>query len=459
MWDVMAEENLATEQNASKCEVFHRSSDRCHLISCEAIAAATGRVPFYLLSFTAGKVFTPNALEERHIHHVLTGYVIRRDISNFVGKGKAAFLKLPLSPKLLDYIEVLPTGRMVIALKPGQEASGQAQHLLKTLHHLNMRFAINLDDLVTTQWIDCLNAFNFVFIDMSDGYFTENLVLYNQLKKQCPWLKLIVTGIKNPSHMTQAFAVGADYIIGNYQSPKLRSAVRKVATSNPQLLMMVQGLFSDVPDVEVVAYLAGFYPTIIKDFYAGLKYLGIRREITRKINNVQEALEVYGPELVGCMLGVGVVHVIYESFEVSEPNGYHENQAYLPFRNSIIRAFFLYYCSKKAERDYKEQTICFLIGLFSLWTEIAKFEGLPVAEKNAYFDESTEYGKWNVSLLKAARGFEFQDLASIAEATFDTTLSLGTLLKVYEKAIMRAEDVLGLILNPKASTTGTVGLA
>ena len=95
------------------------------------------------------------------------------------------------------------------------------------------------------------------------------------------------------------------------------------------------------------------------------------------------------------------------------------------------------------------QSLSFVTGLFSLLREQSRLNGIPAAEDERLYGGQSEESAWNLQLLTAMEGFELPRLTLVAEASFDTGQPLGGLVKCYEKALMRGDDVYALLLRQR----------
>lgn len=435
---------------------FRRSKDRCHLISCVPVIDISGQCNLYSLGFTSGRLFMPDALRERHIHHVLTGYMIRRDVSLFVGSGNSAMLRLPLANSLLEYLDRIPAGRLVIYLQKGEEPTVSSQHLLRTLNHLNVRFAIDIDELLTTAWRYCTNCISYVVLNIQDEHFEENIVLFRQYVASAPWLRLIVRGFENGMDIARAGKAGTDLCMSNLIYPELGAILKEESQNSPHLLVMVQALLKSRPDIEMLTALTGSHPGMVRDFYTGVRYICSRSGVAASISSVEEAVQHLGAGVVASTFAVCVVRHICDRCERVTPEGTHVNYARVLLRASLVRAFFLFYMSRHAGRNPKTQSLSFVTGLFSLLREQSRLNGIPVAEDERLYGGHSEESAWNLQLLTAMEGFELPRLTLVAEASFDTGQPLGGLLKCYEKALMRGDDVYALLLRQREYHAATV---
>ena len=89
-------------------------------------------------------------------------------------------------------------------------------------------------------------------------------------------------------------------------------------------------------------------------------------------------------------------------------------------------------------------------------TEPVSLIGRTFFRDERLYGGQSEESAWNLLLLTAMEGFELPRLTLVAEASFDTGQPLGGLLKCYEKALMRGDDVYALLLRQREYHAATV---
>lgn len=431
---------------------YKRSADRCHMISRLPVFDPRGRCSLYALRFTKGNMFVVDELDERHILHVLTGFMIRRDIASFVGSESSAMINLPLSAELLKFFDKIPSSRLVIRLNVDEESTITSQHLLRTLNHLHVRFAIDLDNLIASSWRYCINNFAYVIIDVDDEHYYEKLMLYNQLKKNSPWLKLIVRCYyMEPEYFDRLSKSEADLFISNELNPQLAPVIKELLDKHPPIKTLLAELTKPWPDLTTVAGISSEYPKINKVFNICVAFLKDRRHINEPIPNPKQAETVFGPEVVFSIFCLALLYQMVIMCKHENRYGEQSNFALEPFKNSIIRGFFLYYMLRERACTYRTQFMGFRLGLFSLLHDVCVAGDIRIEGAAGMLDEQEPDLEICKLLLEACHGFERVNLKEAVEASLDLKQSIGTMLRAYEKSVVQSASLCEMILKGKGT--------
>ncbi len=429
---------------------YKRSADRCHLISRLPVFDARGNCSLYALRFTKGNMFVVDELDERHILHVLTGFMIRRDISSFVGSDSSVMINLPLSQELLKFFDKIPTSRLVIRLNVDEESTVSSQHLLRTLNHLHVRFAIELDNLIASSWRYCINSFAYVIIDIRDEHYTEKLMLYKQLKKNSPWLKLIVRCYHmEPKFFDRIGNSEADLCISNAINPALGGTIKEVLDRHEPIRILLIELTKPWPDLATVVSISTTYPKLVRVFNICVEFMRQRRKIADPITNPRLAEAAFGPEVVFSIFCFALIYQLVTMCEQTNRRGEQSNYAMEPFKNSIIRGFFLYYMLRERACTIRTQFLGFRLGVFSLLHDVCVAGNIKIEGAASMLDNQNPDIETCKLLIEACQGFEQVDLKGAVEASLDLKQSIGTMLRAYEKSVVQSASLCDMIFKGK----------
>lgn len=438
----MAEDIVNDEEVLENQEITFNAYDLCHIIGCTPVFDANAQVPFCYLSFTAGNRFITDALEEKHLHYILTEFFIRRKIASLIGEGRAAIVGLPLSEQIMKYVNDFPLEDLVIHLGKYEEPSVENQQLLRKLSHLKVRFALDMDTFLGTAWHFCRGYVDMVVVDVNYKYLDVDLMLYRQIKRGLPHLKLVFKGFSSNEEFERASRLGADYIASNLIDQRMYAILREAYLAYPKHYLMLKLLIKDEPDLTQISYLAGDLPGMIEGFFRATSYISSKREAKSGASSVKDVVTQFGRELTVSIFAVVLLYLGYITFKEVQGDNPPGNLSLLPVRNSLIRGLFIYFLLRHAGQSETLQTQGFITGLFSIWAEASFKVGLPTRALNLFYKNNVKSGAKFGSLVEAIHGFESINLTEIAGVSLDSEISVGLMIKSYDKALMLTEELM-----------------
>ena len=188
-----------------------RSKDRCHLLSRCPVYDKNGKIWYFNFQYSKGLVIKPDSLEPKHVKHVMTGYYIRRSMDIFTSLRAGAICRMPLTPDILKYVNLLPLGRFVLRIPERQEHSPTTVHILSQLSRTHIKLAADVYTIIYTNWSQCLRFFDFMIIDMNLNV-EEQSRLAKNIRKFKPDIKLICVNGKTRNDAAIGFEIGADLV-------------------------------------------------------------------------------------------------------------------------------------------------------------------------------------------------------------------------------------------------------
>lgn len=263
-------ESGSKKQGADGKPKFKRSRDRCHIINMLPVFDQQGNVLCYAFNYTAGSKFEAEALEPKHVMHVLVGYYVRRAMNIFVGDRGSSMVRMPLSTDSVRYLGLLNTQRFIHYLPRRQEVSPSTLHLVDVMRKARMRIACDVYTVIYTRWAQAVKNFTYIVVDM-EGDVNEQMNLAVNIREKAPWLKLIAR-CKNVTNCRDAFALGIDYVCAPDFPPEtlLNLVQKRYAQSFPEMFSEVCTVFlshlSLETGSEAFLALASRYPQVMAFF-------------------------------------------------------------------------------------------------------------------------------------------------------------------------------------------------
>lgn len=347
---------MALENNVIKGR-SRRSGDRCHLITRVPVYDNKGRTVFYHFHYTAGTLYKPDALEIRHIRHVLMGFYVRRNMDMFTEPGGNALLTLPLSPEIEKNLGIMPTSRILLRLPQRQDYSFANNHIVNVLRKNSMQLAADIYTIIYTNWARSLRSFNYIVLDMKSDV-QEQLHLAKNIKKFSPNVKLICDNVSSESEIDDAFRFGADLVCyAGY--PKFLSTIRfneDFHRSYPEAMenafSMLMELLNPHPQYDMFSDLLRKYPflrphvprllnfTIFCDELEKDNYINYEKCSTLyKKRNLEEDLVELDRHSLNSVISIICAMLLSFQFESNE-NLQFNVFSYEPFKIALIRAKF-----------------------------------------------------------------------------------------------------------------------
>ncbi len=420
-----------------------RSVDRCRLLSRVPVYDYAGQTLFYELKFTAGNILKTNALQERHIWHIIQGYFHRRSMVNFVGPGVSAMVGFPISPKLEEYMQFFPVGKLIVRIHKTEPPTISSMHLVSHLGHYNMRFAIDLGTLLSTDWIKCIKSFQFVLIRMDED-FKEKLLLASQLRAEAPWIKFIVTRVKDRAGFKEAFDSGADYVKTSYFDFKDLAALENSKNMDPalrqeydELLGLLHAMKNNHHDSTArLQKMLTAFPDVVRDIIKLMVFF--HKDINfASVNSYNAACTCLGKEVVNSYLGIAVLRNLTVCFG-NATNTKSSGLQLEPFKKALIRAkFFTLLAKVKGSYDLDQNP--FLDGVFSN-LEIFLIKSKDSAINDALLKDlmraCSTYESIAAKMYRLVKAIETLDFRTVVEAAQQLDIKTGRVLSCYEKALI-----------------------
>lgn len=424
-----------------------RSADRCHLLARVPVYDETGNTLFYELKFTAGNVLKANALREKHIWHIIQGYFHRRSMVNFVGPGALAMITFPISPKIKEYLPYFPANKLIIKISKREAPTISSMHLVSHLNHQNVRFAIEVGLLLSTDWIKCIKAIEYVLI-RQDSDFDEKLLLVAQLRMEAPWLKFVVTGVHNRDGFKKAFANGANYVKSSYFDFKTLEEYQKNGSLEGNLCQEYHSLSDFLrvvryheEDSALIHSKLKRYPTIVRDVIRLIVFHHKNVDFV-KISSYKAACDYLGTDIIHSYLAIAIMRHLALCF--TKATSTENFSLHLePFKYALIHGKFFYLISKHL-KTYDIDQEPFLDGIFAnidfflaqkkeVLLENDLMVELMRAKLSNYSIASKIY-----TLITSIESLKFQRML---EATNALNIPSGAVVSCYEKAVVWSNEL------------------
>lgn len=442
-----------------------RSKDRCHLICRMPLFDRSGRASLYHFYYTAGTVFEPEALQQRHVRHVLMGYFLRRNMDLFSGTQATAMLTMPLSNDMLRYLSLLPVGRMVVHLPERQELSVTNVHLVSALNRGHLRLAINVYTVVFTDWAQSLRCFDYLVVDCTQNVEEQLHLAKNVLKRSRA--KLVFLRPDSPQECAAAFKIGASYAGGGVMPRELQSGCldEEFSHRQPQLsedvcrLLCVQ-LGEHADRYEELRQVLEKYPFCQAFACRLLDYIVFnphnRTFLTDWLKEMpyvyrhgwDEALYSVDPQTGEYFVGVLSAYLLGLRFE-PEPQRSARRISYEPFRIAAVRGRFLNLTLREqVPKDQQRPAMpTFIVGLLSA---LALFETEEIGDAYELLRIESERLLAAEPQLAAAitviEALERLDLPTVRrQCELIPGFTVERLLDAYEESVMWTEGLIRLL--------------
>ncbi len=188
---------------------FKRSKDRSHIINFAWIFNKDCDLLANYMKYSAGTNYKIEALEERHVPHVLIGYYVRRAMNLFVGQRGKCAVRIPLCKDFGRRMRFVNTERFLLYLPKLQEVTPSILSVFNQMDKMHMSIAIDVYSLIFTRWAEMVKEFTYTVIEMDQNP-DEQFYLLNNIKAVAPNIKSIAK-CRDIAQCRMAFAKGVDY--------------------------------------------------------------------------------------------------------------------------------------------------------------------------------------------------------------------------------------------------------
>ena len=435
MIESMAAEIPMQEQPEPEKPTYRRSVNRCHLIVRTPIYDLNGVTNLYYLEFTAGNMLVTGRLEPKHVPHVLTGFLMRRSLSIFIGQHASAMIALPLCRELLTFCGKYPAGRLVVHVQERIPPLPAQQQWVTALKRRNVRFAGDLACFATSSaWNEQIACFDYVIVRWSPNL-QQDLEQAQQLKQRNPRLKIITCGMQTLDQRMEAFASSTDMVQSVFFKPHAYYTDKDVLLKNAHIFVLIKSLITQKLDQEVIDGIVRRRPYMQSDAISLLKFH--RPEFKDNLWNYAHVLQSFGPYALAAVLAVTALHGL--TFVAAQGDDvFAKNAAFETLKCSMLRARMLYLLAKEQNMNDAERNLAFIYGLFSIERGWAGRQNPRVAETFFPFSSAADPGLLIRldGFLETVRGLENLNLTQFVRGLNIFGGDPGHVLQVYEHALI-----------------------
>lgn len=434
------------DTQANNNVVKKRSSLRCHLVSRMPFFDRDGQTIMYELKFTKGNVFITDSLHEEHNYHILMGFFIRRSIDRFIGKDCIAAIRIPISSNLVELASFYQTSKLCIILSPSQEPTKTVLHQIHQLNRLNVKFAIDLDTLLVTKYMNVVHCLNYVLIEAKENL-SEELLLCQQLKSFSAKLKTIAIDIDDIQMTNKCFLNGVDYVNTKfYESPELVNSHKLSVENNLEqdIRLMINEIFKDEPNFTLLSKIIGRYSFMV----ANILQLVNQNNLANKITNMAHAVTYLGTQVMRNLIGVLCTYTLFSQFHPDAIyNGKKPTKELLKY--ALIRARFVELLIDKYGNK-AELKLAFEVALFSVLDDfksgfVQKQSLLYSQIHDLIINQDLEVYYKVYQCIKCIRALEDSNLSEVIKIVATSGFAIGHVLQVYEDAIIWSEQTINLM--------------
>ena len=429
---------------------YHRSVNRCHLISRIPIYDLNGVTRMYFLEFTAGNLLQCGSLEPKHVPHILHGFFIRRSIASFVGRNHSVMLALPLCRDLLTLKDKYPSGRLVVYVRKEQPVTEDTHYLLTALRRCNVRFACDASALLQEGgWQDFASSFDFAVTWLQDADYTPCLTRFVDVKKSLnPRLKLITAGVTQLKLRQEVLQSGTDYVQSIFVHPHNYYRDKTQLLRNADVFALLKMVHAAEVDLNTVDTLVRRHPYMQRDVYNLLQHCHPSfREYGWNLNKI---VPQFGVNVLRDVLAVAALHGLL-AISAQGSDKFSQNAAFEPVKTALLRARFLFLLSRDLSLSESLHRTAFTYGLFSI-------ERLWAAELNPKLEQTLLNFSFKLQdevllerLLDVIRGLEQLNLNAFVKALLQLHGDVGVALHDYEHALMWSNEVAAILYSTNYS--------
>ncbi|MDD7022628.1 MAG: hypothetical protein PUI29_08665 [Aeromonadales bacterium] len=439
------------KEEAGEKPKFKRSRDRCHIINMLPVFDQQGNVLCYAFQYTAGAKFEAEALEPKHVSHVLIGYYVRRAMNIFVGDRGSSMVRLPLSTDSSRFLGLINTQRFIHYLPRKQEVSPSTLHLVDVMRKARMRIACDVYTVIYTRWAQAVKNFTYIVVDM-EGDVNEQMNLAVNIREVAPWLKLIAR-CKNVTNCRDAFALGIDYVCAPDFPPEtlLNLVQRRYALAFPEMFAEVcTVLLSQLSlqaDNEAFVELSSRYPQVMAFFKPVMEIL--REDELHEgdeelaIGTYENACIMYAPETMRTAEAILCLKLLSTRFEPDDVRNAGLN-SFEPLKFALDEGRS-WYCVVE-DRSLKETMPLFTLGILRT---LAHFSASSEELEDPVYLEVMDKREKLISRFKALKsvsnGMEAlvrTDLEELAKLAKDGFYSTGSFCGSIEKGLIWTQRII-----------------
>ena len=340
------EKNGAQASDANKATPavakFKRSKDRSHIINFAWIFNKDCDLLANYMKYSAGTNYKLEALEERHVPHVLIGYYVRRAMNLFVGQRGKCAVRIPLCKDFGRRMQFVNTERFLLYLPKLQEVSPSILSVFNQMSKMHMSIAIDVYSLIYTRWAEMVKEFTYAVIEMDQDP-DEQFYLLNNIKNVAPNIKSIAK-CRDIAQCRAAFAKGVDYCCCHEIPPEICIKCMNKAYSDTCL-----DIFSDVCSVLIEHFQDSFNSSSFKNFlnkyYRILPYIKPVIDYVaadtpyaidvRDISTYDEANVILPPELIKKIQLMICIQLLSFRFLSNEQRKLGRNE-YMPTKMALL---------------------------------------------------------------------------------------------------------------------------
>lgn len=332
-------------QKPAETATFKRSRDRCHIINMMWVYDSELNLLCNSFRYSAGDKYEIDALEAKHVPHVLTGYYVRRAMNVFVGESGNSMVRLPITKELIARMRFVNMQRFILCLPRQNEILPSSLVTLTQLNRDHMRLAIDVYTLVYTRWAQLVKQFDFVLIDMHEDL-QEQLHMCANVKALVPQIKIIAR-CHDFADCRKAFASGANYVCCYDFLPELLlKRIEKRFTAH------YPTMFSDVCSSLLAQFSATHNPIVFDNFLK--RYLSLSTYVkpvveivNEEISDTNEFTGLSNYAQAAAMLGIESIHwietilclrLLAMRFESSEDRR-SKRCTYMPFKMALEEGY------------------------------------------------------------------------------------------------------------------------
>lgn len=442
---------MAEAKKKNSESTFKRSRDRCHIINMMWVYDKDLNVLCNSFRYSAGEKYEIDALEPRHITHVLTGYYVRRAMNIFVGESGSSMVRLPVSKDFTRLMQFVNMQRFILCIPRIREVLPSSLVALTQLNHSHMRLAIDVYTLIYTRWAQLVKKFNYLLVNMAEDV-GEQMDMVDNVKKIVPEIQVIAR-CRDLNDVRDAFDCGIDYVCCHDFPPELllKKVERKFTAQNPTL-------FSDVCSILLAQFSATQNPVVFETFMRRYTWLtpylpAVLSTVAAMDPNADPKKDFLTYAQGSAMMPVDLVHVMETilclrllsmRFESAEDR--REGRiTYMPFKMALEEGFIWMHMVKDPE-------ISGMLPLFTLGClhGLTRFvAAAPELQESAYVELMKQFSKaldahpQLSNLAQAYDALQRTDLEKVQKiGKSDGSFTGATLSSAFEKSLIWVEALI-----------------
>ncbi len=370
----MPDEKNATQvsdatKHAPQGARYKRSKDRSHIINFAWIFNKDCDILANYMKYSAGISYKIEALEERHVPHVLIGYYVRRAMNLFVGQRGNCAVRIPLCKDFGRRMQFVNTERFLLYLPKLQEVNPSILSVFNQMSKMRMSIAIDVYSLIFTRWAEMVKEFTYAVIDMDQNP-DEQFYLLNNIKAVAPNIKSIAK-CKDIAQCRQALAKGIDYCCCHEIPPEIC-----IKCANKAYADICPNIFSDVCRVLADQFSENFrgdsFKSFLNKYYRILPYIKPFIDYVvldtpyaldvRDIHTYEEANVILPPELIKKLQLLVCIQLLSFRFLNNEQRKLGRND-YMPTKMALLEG-------KIWERMLKDDGLAEELPIFTMGTAL-----------------------------------------------------------------------------------------